>query len=230
MWETNILTTIEKYYSNSILKRRYNKSCKINIYKIQNDISKNRIDSPPYGGGCGMVIRADAIDIAINKFCDMQKPIIYFSPRGKVLDQKMALKYSQNTQGVNIVCGRFEGIDERIIEEYNIEELSIGDYILSSGDIAALVFLDVCSRLIPGVLGNSASLIEESFGNNKYENLLEYPHYTRPKIWKGRIVPSVLLSGHHQDIKDWRLSKSESITKQRRPDLWKNYIKKIDNE
>jgi tRNA (guanine37-N1)-methyltransferase len=183
------------------------------------------VDDTPYGGGAGMVMRADVLGPAIEHAMNgsINSKIIYFSPRGKLLTQAKVEEYSKENNLI-LLCGRFEGIDQRVIDEYNIEELSIGDYILSGGEIAAFTFMDSCIRLLPGVLNNQDTHLEESFATNSaYANLLEYPHYTRPNVWKERFVPEVLLSGHHGDIYKWRLREAEKITETRRTDLWEKY-------
>ena len=161
-----------------------------------------------------MVLRADVVDAALNDCVD-DRPVVVLTPRGAPLDQQMVRRLAAGP-GVVLLCGRFEGIDQRVIEARNLTEISIGDYILSGGETAALVLLDACVRLLPGVMGKEASGEEESFS----QGLLEYPHYTRPAEWQGHAVPEVLLSGNHAAIAAWRLAKSEEITRARRPDLW----------
>lgn len=174
------------------------------------------VDDAPYGGGAGMVIRPDVLEKAIeeNLTAEQQKKIIYMSPRGKVLDQSIASELSKKDE-IIIICGRYEGIDERVIEHYNIEEVSVGDYILSGGEPAAMILMDAVVRLLPEVVGNFDTHSEESFSNN----LLEYPHYTRPAEWKDKKVPEILSSGDHKKVADWRKQQSLEITKKRRPDL-----------
>ena len=176
------------------------------------------VDDTPCGGGAGMIMRPDVLGNAIDHNYKGGK-IIYMSPRGQVLTQQKVHELSKE-DNLTIICGRFEGIDERVLEEYNIEELSIGDYILTGGEQAAMIMLDAVVRLLPNVLGNAASTENESFENG----LLEYPQYTRPVEWNGRTVPEVLSSGHHGRIAAWRLSQAEELTKRRRPDLWKAYL------
>lgn len=180
------------------------------------------VDDTPAGGGPGMVLRPDiaarAVDAAMAG-CPEDRarwPLLALSPRGRPFDQAMARRLAA-AEGVTLLCGRFEGIDERVIEARAIEEVSIGDYVLTGGEIAAQVLIDATVRLIPRVLGNAESAVEESFSRG----LLEHPHYTRPKVWEGRAIPEVLLSGHHAQIAAWRLSRAESLTKERRPDLWR---------
>ncbi len=197
----------------------------LEIIDIRNfGIGKRKVvDDTIFGGGSGMLIRADilgeAIEENIKDFASTK--IIYPSPRGLVFNQKKAVELSQIKE-LAIVCGRYEGIDERAIEEYQMEEISIGDYVLSGGELPAMVMLDAIIRNLEGVLGDDESLKEESFGNglgSKFDNLLEYPQYTKPQIWKGREVPQILLSGHHKNINDWRFQKAMEITKTRRKDL-----------
>ncbi len=174
----------------------------------------NHVDDTPYGGGAGMVLRADVLEKAIEK--TNKTKILYMSPRGAVLDQKKAVELSKLGE-IIILCGRYEGIDERVIEHYGIEEVSIGDYILSGGEPAALILMDAVIRLLPEVVGNAETHSEESFSSG----LLEYPHYTKPAEWKGMKVPEVLTSGDHKKVADWRKAKALEITKKRRPDLLK---------
>ena len=180
------------------------------------------VDDTPFGGGPGMVIRADVIDAAIT---DVRKrpgfdaaPVIYFTPRGETFTQTMAKKMA-GLKAMILLCGRYEGIDERVIEKHNMMEISIGDFVLSGGELPAITMLDAVIRLLPGAIGCSGSLAEESFENN----LLEAPHYTRPADWQGRTIPEILLSGHHEKISDWRRQMAETITRNRRPDLWEKY-------
>jgi tRNA (guanine37-N1)-methyltransferase len=176
------------------------------------------IDDTPSGGGAGMVMRTDIAASAIDAAradAPAETPTIYLSPRGRPLTQRRVREVAA-APGVILLCGRFEGIDERVLEARNVEEISIGDYVLSGGELAAQVLIDACVRLLPGVAGNESSLAEESFAGD----LLEYPHYTRPRLWEGRAIPEVLLSGDHEKIAKWRREQAEKITKERRPDLW----------
>ena len=191
----------------------------INIRSFAKDKHKV-VDDTPFGGGSGMLIKPDVVAKAIDKNLENGEKIIYLSPRGKIFNQSLAKKFSQE-KNLNILCGHFEGIDQRVIDNRNIEEISLGDFILSGGETASLVFLDSILRLIPGVLGNEKSTEDETFENG----LLEYPQYTKPQIWEEKSVPEVLLSGDHAKIKDWRLSQSKAITRHRRPDLWQKYKK-----
>lgn len=187
------------------------------------DNKHNQVDDAPFGGGTGMVLRPDVVGAAIDATIPEGTTLIYPSPRGKLFDQNYAKKLSQ-TSNVAILCGRFEGIDQRILDAYPIEEVSVGDYILSGGEIAALTIMDSCIRLLPGVISKKEALNEESFGENaEYTGLLEYPLYTRPSLWKKRDVPAVLQSGNHKEINAWRLKEAQEITKKRRPDMWQSY-------
>lgn len=176
------------------------------------------VDDTPCGGGAGMILRADVLGRALAENYRGGR-IIAMSPKGRPLTQEIVKELSREAE-INVVCGRFEGIDERVIEAYNIEEISIGDYILTGGEQAAQVMFDAVIRLLPNVLGNSESAVNESFE----DNLLEYPQYTRPAEWQGRNVPEVLLSGHHKKIAEWRLQQAIETTKRRRPDLLKKYL------
>jgi len=181
------------------------------------------VDDTPAGGGPGMVMRADvlgrAVDDALAR-APLERPLLYMSPRGAPMTQSMVRRWAA-APGLVILCGRFEGVDERLLEARAVEEVSLGDFVLSGGEIAAMAVIDAATRLLPGVLGAEASRDEESFE----AGLLEYPHYTRPQEWEGRTIPEVLLSGHHGKIAAWRKSEAERITRDRRPDLWAAYQK-----
>ena len=191
----------------------------MNIRDFATDKHKT-VDDAPYGGGSGMLIRPDVLANSLDKRSKPNEKKIYLSPKGKLFNQNIAKKLAKE-KTINFICGHFEGIDQRVIESRNIEELSIGDFILSGGESAIFIVLDAVLRLIPGVVGNEKSVMDESFENN----LLEYPQFTKPQIWEEKSVPEVLLSGDHAKIKDWRLSQSEAITRDRRPDLWQKYKK-----
>jgi len=178
------------------------------------------VDDTPFGGGSGMLMRADVIANSLDQnISSKTEPIIYLSPKGKKFNQIYAREMLN--KNINIICGHFEGVDQRLLETRNIEEVSVGDFVLSGGEIGAFLVIDTIVRLIPGVLGNSNSLNEETFERN----LLEYPQYTKPQKWEKNEVPDVLLSGDHAKIKDWRLAQAEDITRRRRPDLWEKYKK-----
>jgi tRNA (guanine37-N1)-methyltransferase len=175
------------------------------------------VDDTPFGGGAGMVMRPDVVDAAIAAAAD-DRPLLYMTPRGRRLAQSDAARLAAGP-GLIVLCGRYEGVDQRVIEARAAEEFSVGDYILSGGELAAMVALDACVRLLPGVMGAADSATEESFANG----LLEYPHYTKPAGWNGRAVPPVLLSGNHAAIAAWRAQQAETITRERRPDLWQSH-------
>ncbi|MCW3474868.1 tRNA (guanosine(37)-N1)-methyltransferase TrmD [Limobrevibacterium gyesilva] len=172
------------------------------------------VDDTPFGGGAGMVMRPDIVDAALAECAD-DRPAVFLTPRGRKLTQATVRRLAEGP-GVVLLCGRYEGVDQRVIEARGLEEISIGDYVLSGGEPAAMVLLDACVRLLPGVMGAAESADEESFS----AGLLEYPHYTRPAEWQGRRVPDVLLSGNHAAIAAWRRAEAERITRERRPDLW----------
>jgi tRNA (guanine37-N1)-methyltransferase len=186
------------------------------------DNKHRNVDDSPFGGGPGMVMRPDVVDATIKgvqeKAPDL--PLVYLSPRGKTLTQSRVRQLADGP-GIALLCGRFEGLDQRVLEAHEIEEISIGDFVLSGGEPAAITMLDACIRLLDGVMGKPESLEEESFESG----LLEYPHYTRPQNWQGRGVPDVLISGHHEKIRSWRIAQAEKITKERRPDLWDGYLR-----
>ncbi len=204
-------------------KARENKKWSLEVINIRDYAfdSNRTVDDTPFGGGSGMLLKPDVVAAAIDKNVTPKDKIIYLSPKGKKLDQHTIKSFSK-LKNLNILCGHFEGVDQRILETRNIEEYSIGDFILSGGESASFVLIDALIRLLPGVLGNENSTLEESFENN----LLEYPQYTKPREWEGKKVPEVLFSGDHAKIKGWRLSQSEAITRRQRPDLWKKYIEK----
>lgn len=190
----------------------------VNIRDFANDKHKT-VDDTPCGGGPGMIMRPDVLGDAIDQRNPEGAHLIYLSPRGRPFNQQIAHELTAKKQ-ISLICGRFEGIDERVIDHYGIDEISIGDYILSGGEYASYCILDACVRLLPGVLGSDGSLETESFEGH----LLEYPHYTRPRVWHDREVPEVLLSGDHGKIAAWRQKKAEEITRERRPDMWVKYI------
>lgn len=189
----------------------------VNIRDFSSDHYKS-VDDTPFGGGAGMVMKAEVLDAALTQVYHTG-PLYYLSPRGAVFSQKMATAWAKTSE-ITFLCGRFEGIDERILEKWPFQEISIGDFVLSGGEPALITMLDAMIRLIPSVMGNRESAVEESFSNG----LLEYPQYTKPAVWQGRAVPDVLLSGHHANIQKWRLSQAEQLTKTRRPDMWEKYL------
>ena len=226
MWTANILTLFPDLYpgplGSSILgEARKNGKWKLNVRDLKKFAEKNkRVDDTPFGGGPGMGIKPDVIDRALLSLKSNDFPIYYLSPRGVKLDNQISSSISK-LNGITLLCGKYEGVDERVIKHYNMIEISIGDYILSGGDLAAMVLIDSVVRCLPNVLGNPLTLNEETFTNH----LLEYPLYTQPREWKNYKVPDVLLSGDHKKIKNWKIKQSEDITMKRRPDLWKKYLK-----
>ena len=192
----------------------------INIRDYSKD-NHGTVDDTPFGGGSGMLLRPDILASALDSNIKKGEKIIYLSPRGKKFDQNVARSLSKE-KNVNLICGHFEGVDQRLLETRNIEQYSLGDFVLSGGEPASFVLVDALVRLLPGVLGNEDSIKEESFENH----LLEYPQYTKPREWEGKSPPEVLFSGDHAKIKGWRLSQSEAITRRQRPDLWKKYLEK----
>jgi len=230
MFNSRIFTLYPDYFPGYLDKGLFGKAMRENIWKLETvnirDYSEDKhktVDDTPYGGGDGMIIKADVIARSLDQNVNPNEKIIYLSPKGRLFNHNYAKKLSKE-KSVNLICGHFEGIDQRIIDTRNIEEVSIGDFILSGGEAAAFVVIDAILRYIPGVLGNENSSKDESFENG----LLEYPQYTKPQIFEQKGVPDVLLSGDHAKIKDWRLSQSEAITRDRRPDLWQKY-KRIKN-
>lgn len=193
----------------------------VNIREFATD-KHATVDDTPCGGGPGMVMRPDVVHAALESVADASGPVIYLTPRGRLLDQGLVGKLAQGP-GMTVLCGRYEGVDERVLEEHAVTEVSLGDFVLSGGEPAAIALIDACVRLLPGVMGAEASLEEESFQSG----LLEYPHYTRPVEWLGRRVPEVLLSGHHEKIRAWRREQAEHVTRERRPDLWARAVAQI---
>ena len=227
MWQAQVFTLYPEVFPGPLSKGLYGKALSkklwnLNIVNIR-DAAEDKhktVDDTPYGGGSGMLLKADVLAKSLDQNKIEGEKVIYLSPKGKKFDQNYAQELS-NEKSVSFICGHFEGVDERVLSTRNIEEISIGDYILSGGETAAFVVIDSILRLLPGVLGNENSRLDESFENG----LLEYPQYTKPQIWEEKAVPEVLLSGDHSKSKDWRLSQSEAITRVRRPDLWQKYKK-----
>jgi len=227
MWKARIFTLYPEIFPGPLNKGLYGKALSNKIWNLDiiniRDSAEDKhktVDDTPFGGGSGMLIKPDVLASSIDKHVSKSEKIFYLSPKGKLFNQKTARSLSKE-RCVNLICGHFEGVDQRLLETRNIEEISIGDYILSGGETAAFVIVDSILRLIPGILGNEESVHEESFENG----LLEYPQYTKPQFWEEKNVPDVLLSGDHSKIKGWRLSQSEAITRHRRPDLWQKYKK-----
>ena len=227
MWQAQVFTLYPEIFPGPLSKGLYGKALSKNLWNLNivniRDAAEDKhktVDDTPYGGGSGMLLKADVLAKSLDQNKIQGERVIYLSPKGKKFDQKYAQELS-NEKSVSFICGHFEGVDERVLTTRNIEEVSVGDYILSGGETAAFVVMDSILRLLPGVLGNENSKSDESFENG----LLEYPQYTKPQIWEEKGVPEVLLSGDHSKIKDWRLSQSEAITRVRRPDLWEKYKK-----
>jgi len=228
MWTARVFTLYPELFPGPLGSGLYKKALDKKLWSLEvvniRDYAQDKhktVDDTPFGGGSGMVMRADVIANSLDKnISNKNEPIIYLSPKGKKFDQIYAKKIMN--KNINILCGHFEGVDQRLLDTRNIEEISVGDFILSGGETGAFVLIDTIVRLIPGVLGNFDSLTEETFERN----LLEYPQYTKPQKWEKKDVPNVLLGGDHAKIKDWRLAQSEDITRRRRPDLWKKYKKK----
>ena len=227
MWKARVFTLYPEMFPGPLDIGLYKKARKKKLWALEvvniRDYAADKhktVDDTPFGGGSSMLMRADVIANSLDKnISNKSEPIIYLTPKGKKFDQIYAKKILG--KNINIICGHFEGVDQRLLETRNIEEVSVGDFILSGGEIGAFVLIDTIVRLIPGVIGNYNSLNDETFERN----LLEYPQYTKPQKWEEKEVPDVLLTGNHKKIKDWRLARSEDITRRRRPDLWEKYNK-----
>ena len=227
MWQAQVFTLYPDVFPGPLSKGLYGKALSKNLWNLKvvniRDAAEDKhktVDDTPYGGGSGMLLKADVLANSLDQNKTEGERLLYLSPKGKKFDQNYA-KELASEKSLSMICGHFEGVDERVLSTRNIEEVSIGDYVLSGGESAAYVVIDSILRLLPGVLGNDNSKLDESFENS----LLEYPQYTKPQIWEEKAVPEVLLSGDHSKIKDWRLSQSEAITRDRRPDLWQKYKK-----
>jgi tRNA (guanine37-N1)-methyltransferase len=226
-WTATVLTIFPEMFPGPLGHSLAGKALRDGLWRLETvdirDFARDKhrsVDDAPFGGGPGMVMRPDIVDAAIEGARSRGPgPVICLSPRGRRLDQARLRELAAGP-GVQLLCGRFEGIDERVIEARRLEEICLGDFVLSGGEPAAIALIDGCVRLLPGVVGDAATLEEESFARG----LLEYPHYTRPQIWQGRAVPEVLLSGHHEQIRRWREAQAEAATRERRPDLWERYL------
>ena len=223
-WQATVLTIFPEMLPGPLAYSLAGKALDAGIWRLETvDIrdfagDKHRsVDDAPFGGGPGMVMRPDVLDAAIEGGGGVG-PLIHLSPRGRPLDQERVRQLAM-MPGVRLICGRFEGIDERVLEARAIEEVSLGDFVLSGGEPAAIALIDACVWLLPGIVGCAETLAEESFA----DGLLEYPHYTRPQVWQGRAVPEVLVSGDHRRIRAWRRAEAERLTRERRPDLWQRY-------
>jgi tRNA (guanine37-N1)-methyltransferase len=233
-WTARILTLFPEMFPGPLGQSLAGKALEKGIWRLETmqirDFARDKhrtVDDTPFGGGAGMVMRPDVVDAALAAATadglgtGNLGPAIYLTPRGRLLGQGLVEELAAGP-GVVVLCGRYEGLDERVIEARGLIEVSLGDFVLSGGEPAALALIDACVRLLPGVMGAEATLDEESFGNG----LLEYPHYTRPAVWNERPVPEVLMSGHHEKIKAWRQAEAEETTRSRRPDLWDAYRKR----
>ena len=227
MWQAQVYTLYPDLFPGPFSTGLYGKASRKKIWNLKvvniRDYTEDKhktVDDTPFGGGSGMLLKPDILARSIDENIKKDEKIFYLSPKGKKFDQNIAKELSKE-KSVNLICGHFEGVDERILSTRNIQEISIGDFILSGGETAAYIIIDSVLRLLPGVLGNEKSKNDESFE----KGLLEYPQYTKPQIWEKKSVPNVLLSGDHAKIKDWRLAQSEAITRDRRPDLWQKYKK-----
>ncbi len=228
-WQVTVLTLFPEVFPGVLGASLPGKALKDGLWHLETldirSFARDKhasVDDTPYGGGAGMVMRPDVLDDAIAGADRLFGPAtrkIYLSPRGRVLDQKLVSELAE-AKSILLVCGRYEGIDQRAIDACGLEEVSLGDFVLAGGEIAAMALVEACVRLLPGVLGNAAATEEESFS----DGLLEYPHYTRPPSWKGLDVPDVLVSGNHEKVRAWRQKQAEEITKSRRPDLYERYV------
>lgn len=227
-WVAKVITLLPEAFPGMLGLSLTGKALDFGIWRLETiDLrtfgeGKHRnVDDTPAGGGAGMVLRADVVNAALRQTAEgtppdrTRWPVIYLSPRGRPFDQATARRFAA-CDGMTLLCGRFEGVDQRVLDLHQIEEVSLGDFVLTGGEIAAQALLDATVRLLPGVLGNAASTVEESFS----DGLLEHPHYTRPALWEGLEIPAVLQSGNHAEIAKWRRAESESLTRARRPDLW----------
>jgi len=225
MWRASVLTIFPEMFPGPLAQSLAGKALASGIWSLDTHDIRNAatdkhrtVDDTPAGGGPGIVMKADVLARALDTVPHDTRPRLLMSPRGKPLTQTRIAEISRG-QGAVIVCARFEGVDERLIKARNLEEVSLGDFVLSGGEIAALALIDACVRLLPGVMGKEASAAEESFA----DGLLEYPQYTRPPVFEGEPIPEVLISGDHAKVKAWRRAQAEALTKARRPDLWAAY-------
>jgi tRNA (guanine37-N1)-methyltransferase len=225
-WRATVLTIFPEMFPGPLGCSLAGRALEDGIWSLETvdirDFARDKhgsVDDAPFGGGPGMVMRPDIVADALEAKTESEGAVIYMSPRGRALDQARVREFASGPS-VTVLCGRFEGIDARVMDEFEIDEVSLGDFVLSGGEPAAIALLDACVRLLPGVMGQDESLAEESFERG----LLEYPQYTRPQSWRDRAVPEILLSGHHAKVKAWRQDQAEKITRERRPDLWQRYV------
>ncbi len=227
IWTARVLTLFPEMFPGALCVSVAGRALEEGVWALETvdirDFARDKhqtVDDAPFGGGPGMVMRPDVVDAAIGAALERrpEAPVIYLTPRGRPLTQARVRELAAGC-GPIVLCGRYEGVDERVLEERRVEEISLGDFVLSGGEPAAIALIDACVRLLSGVVGRAQSLVEESFERG----LLEYPHYTRPRAWKGRTVPEVLISGHHERVRAWRLAQAETVTRERRPDLWVRY-------
>jgi len=232
-WVAKVITLLPEAFPGTLGLSLTGKALDLGLWRLEaidlrtfGEGRHRNVDDTPAGGGAGMVLRADVVDAALRQTAEgtppdrARWPVIYLSPRGKPFDQATARRFAA-CDGITLLCGRFEGVDQRVLDHHQIEEVSLGDFVLTGGEIAAQAMLDATVRLLPGVLGNAASTVEESFS----DGLLEHPQYTRPAIWEGQDIPAVLQSGNHAEIAKWRRAEAETLTRARRPDLWEKRIK-----
>jgi tRNA (guanine37-N1)-methyltransferase len=227
-WHATVLTIFPEMLPGPLAYSLAGKALEAGLWRLETvdirDFARDKhrsVDDASFGGGPGMVLRPDVLGAAIDGAGGFG-PLIHLSPRGRPLDQHR-VRVLAESPGVRLICGRFEGVDERLLEAREVEEVSLGDFVLSGGEPAAIALIDACVRLLPGVIGCAETLAEESFA----EGLLEYPHYTRPQMWQGRAVPEVLVSGDHGRIRAWRRAEAERLTRERRPDLWQRYSARL---
>jgi tRNA (guanine37-N1)-methyltransferase len=231
-WYTTVVTLFPELFPGPLGHSLTGKALEKELWKLDTlqirEFARDKhrtVDDTPYGGGAGMVLKPDVVHDALEAAKERfhNRHLLYLTPRGKPLTQQNIRRYAWHTSGLIILCGRYEGVDQRVIEHHRLEEVSLGDFILTGGELAAFPLIDACVRLLPGVLGKEESHQQESFENN----LLEHPHYTKPQTWQGYSVPEVLLSGDHQKIAAWRQQQSEQVTQDRRPDLWEKHLENL---
>lgn len=232
-WTARVLTLLPEMFPGPLGASLVGRAAERGIWRLEvanlRDWATDRhrtVDDTPAGGGAGMVLRADVVAKALDQAAigtppdRVRWPVVYLSPRGRPFDQATARSWA-GAEGATLLCGRFEGVDQRVLDHYAVEEVSLGDFVMTGGEIAAQAMIDAVVRLLPGVLGNASSTEEESHSRG----LLEHPQYTRPAVWEGREIPAVLMSGHHGEVEKWRRAEAERLTRERRPDLWDTYLR-----